>query len=745
MVSNPRPMRRFIAATMVITVIIFVVLAIVWVAILKKQTTIPIPPGFTQAGFGMRCSDIPATVLSGNPEEYTPQECESGLVCVKRQTGDVYGTCLKGLGVQCVNLLECVPQANYCVGVCSTTQSGGVGQYCSTTTPCSSPDLECVKAQPTDPVGVCKITSETTTPCIFDDQCVDGYCVGGLCKTKAINGQECGSNRDCASGYCDTISGGGYCQNVGVSTGTTGAACRIFESLEPQCDTGLICTTDFKTATQYIYGTCERPVVLWPDIPCDETTACIPPTICFGGKCVLPRIGTTLKINACDAETTGVCAGGFTCISGTCNPNSGSPAMTGQYGIAEWIPGVSGSGSIGHWQRIPITGPIATPTVTAELTSLEYATGKLYMYFRTPSSFTFATSGSNWSSTITPDMTIYNVKTGGVTSFTPQVTYTFTGVTTQPINIGSGVRLIKTSFDLGGTVSFHFMVNGQVVNDSGPVDRYRVVILPIPDDWFTTTPTTNVAVVNPTQFQIGGSLAVIPFYPHPTDAFTNFLPVDMVCNSQFIADGAIIAVKDSYGASFIYEFGQSGTPKVSELNQLINGEPTVYSGVYLLSLNQISPNTATPPTTITPPFIGLVAPYNFNRYGTNLNSGILILNGSIRLIVDANLIDETIVPDTPYFQTPIDVSEFPGQVSSFKVSYNPGAVISQLNIAYTWIYSGVTYVRYVSSGEDRILPGFFSSTSLTTMSIQYINPSSVHDASSLTTRRIPAALTLLAP
>ena len=89
MVSNPKPMRTFIAMVVIIAVIIFTILAIIWVTILKRQTAIPLPPGFTKSGLGMRCTDL-SSIVSGNPEAYTPQQCDTGLVCVKHQSTDTF-------------------------------------------------------------------------------------------------------------------------------------------------------------------------------------------------------------------------------------------------------------------------------------------------------------------------------------------------------------------------------------------------------------------------------------------------------------------------------------------------------------------------------------------------------------------------------------------------------------------------------------------------------------------------------
>lgn len=329
-------------------IVVFLVLGVLmyyWVVILRTEPDTGPAPQYTLAGYGMRC--LPGG-SEPSPIQYNPQPCDVGLTCVV-QPGSAFGYCKKSLGAACSSILECVPDAKYCTGYCSTSTVGGLNQACVSGS-CNDESLRCVE-QPTLPPEVCKV-AEFASGCYQSSDCADGRCQlsgtgPGTCFPQYNNGYPCNGDLDCRSGCCSpsssiatypsnpstypsTLNGGvggggeasGFCQDVlegdiCVANGVQGATCYYPGQGVPGCNAGLVCGLEMPIADAY--GMCSIAQEKWPSgVVCSVDAGCLPPTICWRGACIYPQTDSYYLVNECGVGTSHLCTGGYSCISGSC-------------------------------------------------------------------------------------------------------------------------------------------------------------------------------------------------------------------------------------------------------------------------------------------------------------------------------------------------------------------------------------------------------------------------------------------
>lgn len=354
----------------IIVIIIFIVsfvLILSWSIIIKEPPRFGTTTQLTTVGYGMRCTENPPKEQSTNPEEYIPGRCDEGLTCVFFFPDDEVGTCRKSIGSECNSIVECVPEAKYCFdGICSLTSFGGVNQL----PPCLVPLVNVN--------GVCKIAEGGS--CTSSNQCSTNHCVAvnpnipnvRVCTEPKLNGETCALNQDCLSNFCDLSSGTGICQQPGQQTGLIGATCIYYQAEQQStaCEDSANCRVDLSTNNTN-FGTCELTVYSWPSNTMSTTecefSACIPPSICFAGRCRFP----TDPLSCAFGTSSGECIDGYTC------PNNTRCILDIQNGwqLREWVRSINSQ--MGYWRSI-ISLP--EPGARSTLTTLNMSTGLMIIY-----------------------------------------------------------------------------------------------------------------------------------------------------------------------------------------------------------------------------------------------------------------------------------------------------------------------------------------------------------------------------
>lgn len=363
----------------VIVVVTMIGIAIVWSIVLGSKPEVPTPPGFTQAGYDMRCIVGDAPPTSGNvPSIYTPQPCGVGLTCVQYNNseqapiGQTWGVCKKSIGEPCITVTECVPSALVCATVCSRSQMGGLNQV----GPCDDATLA------VNDKGICKMVIGTPG-CSISSDCLSGSCDTSkdinVCAPQNVNGHPCIDTYDCISGNCNTTAQGSFCQQAGLITGAIGSACSYHKMALPDCDGGLSCYVDLfpegsPPMSSTFYGVCSKMVDSWPGSGCSADASCAPPTICWNGSCVMPRTASALITNSCavpdatfDNSTSGVCASGYKCSSEyMCIPDGTSkvPYVCNTWSLVKWV--VQPDTIVGSWVAVAdLSAPISSMSALA--------------------------------------------------------------------------------------------------------------------------------------------------------------------------------------------------------------------------------------------------------------------------------------------------------------------------------------------------------------------------------------------
>lgn len=171
-------------------------------------------------------------------------DCAPGLSCLRAQVGDAQGTCgtptlgqagapcnrVEDIGKFCVAGLSCYKDGNGTY-LCQPTRKPG--EVCTTSEACLAP-ATCVRAQVTDPSGLCRQLSGTGGDCSLDPGLGTGcqltlscYTFEAMmapsCQPLPENGQRCAPMQlDCLTGVCDTRQNPPRCS----AKTPTGLACR---------------------------------------------------------------------------------------------------------------------------------------------------------------------------------------------------------------------------------------------------------------------------------------------------------------------------------------------------------------------------------------------------------------------------------------------------------------------------------------------------------------------------------------
>ena len=489
----------YIAIT-IAAVVVALVLALVWTVIVKAPPSIAAAPVFTEAGYGMRCTDTPTP--SGNiPSQFVPQPCGPRLVCIKTSPTAEWGFCKRAIGAPCSTVVECEPAAQVCINVCGRGTSGGLNQPCSRSVPCDEKQgLECSAN------SVCKYRNGAAG-CIDSTDCLQGSCqamtslspdqsviTGGLtapfgpakvCVPRYPNGHACTQAYDCISNYCDistsvdvvtepngtAFGSSGFCQNPGQRSGTSGAACLYFQNGQPACPAETVCFAPIEA--EHTYGVCVAAPSIWSGAPCSINSGCLPPTVCFHGQCVMPRTNTQLLTNSCAAgNSTGLCTRGYTCMSDVCTPT------------ADFVPDASGTvWSLLQWNRTSPVGLDGTPSSpTAGNWSAVIRNVPAPVGFNTLSVYTLPTGKS---------LAVYQAADG----------FYLLNPTPSRLNITGTMPFVVNAvrFTPGGQVGVLYSWT------TGGTTRSQVSIQPIPESWVTgrSPEQSDISITNFTGYPTG--------------------------------------------------------------------------------------------------------------------------------------------------------------------------------------------------------------------------------------------------
>ena len=233
-------------------------------------------------------------------------DCDNGLICE--------GRCVRPLAGPCNTIYDCTKNATSCTGFCEASGNGEFGEPC----PCKD-GYQCATDPSNSSRKIClKIPG---SPCNATSECATQSCIGAVgdpyktCQDPLTNGQTCTFNENCASSNCSL----GYCQPLGVTTGTITATCGINPTTEaPLCNSGLRCGDD---------ATC-KPQIRDFNEPCDINNPCKLPFVCTAfdysgvpqnGICSYPPRWLAGDLpNKC---VDGACPDGYTCDgNGNCIP-----------------------------------------------------------------------------------------------------------------------------------------------------------------------------------------------------------------------------------------------------------------------------------------------------------------------------------------------------------------------------------------------------------------------------------------
>lgn len=270
-----------------------VVGVVIWLVWRQSRNTPPVTTVTRRVDFGSVCDGVTAV-------------CRSGLTCSRASPQDQQGICLRPLGAACNALSECVEEATVCNGVCSQLVTGGLNEAC----PCTEPRTQSVIID-----GLCFCKGQNGHVCTVDSDCANGRCQGGVCVPLQQLGQAC------RPGQCDEglSCSSGFCQPVGIATGTQGAYCEVEQPWPPQLgQTKPGCVESLSCLNQMCV-----PVTNQLGGLCAETQACQPPYVCLDRQCQYPD-----NPNRCDQTNT--CIAGYSCTDGICLADSGQACQDDQ-------------------------------------------------------------------------------------------------------------------------------------------------------------------------------------------------------------------------------------------------------------------------------------------------------------------------------------------------------------------------------------------------------------------------------
>jgi hypothetical protein len=459
----------FIYTVLAIIIVVVVFGAIMWSLSLQTVPTYSPAPQYTTAGFGGRCSNTPPPQGQNTPEQYKPQICSTGLVCVNN-------FCYKDLGTQCNSLLECIPGTLVCNGHCSNNNKNALNGVCINNNDCD-PNFTCSNL-------LCK--RSTGSSCTVSSDCIDNnFCNNLICETSSFPGQRCdiiAGQNTCTIGHTCSESGGNginFCQ-PNVATGSVGAYCYIWNQPDttavldgnykyitlggqlvtvPSCDNKSVCNIVRDANGRAIntplpnYGTCSL-TGNWNG-QCDINFGCQNPQVCVQNKCTFPVEEGPLKFPlSCDSNhSTGICLNNYTCSADNheClgKENNNIPVTAGtqcefghissrrnivfQYFQTNILP-TTDRLNTSSWQNTGIAFPIELDGISSEniyFTSFEEKNNNILVLLH---NFT----SSNFFICNTTGFIKYTVSSNIVGAFTANITYNGT-ITPTP----SGVNLIN--------------------------------------------------------------------------------------------------------------------------------------------------------------------------------------------------------------------------------------------------------------------------------------------------------------
>jgi hypothetical protein len=302
----------FIGVIIFTLVFLFIVVVIIALSISEKQNITP-NTNYETGVFLSPC---------GNNSSV----CNTGLEC----DGSSF-TCKLGEGLPCTDFTDCIAGL-ICSGVCATGATGNLNDLC----PCTS-QYRC-KAQLSGP-STCKGVSGTI--CSSDSDCYSDLCTeNNTCASGKPNSFPCLNDDECSSKNCSKLDiSTGYCQPLGVKTGTLGAACSQGDNkicinppgkLGAECissdpDNALICqcSTDPNTpgvcvtAIQGILSSCNINSACTSDLYCADERALVCNSGSTGCSCIFQYQNPNQLKNVTK------CINGMTLINDTCKNNSG--------------------------------------------------------------------------------------------------------------------------------------------------------------------------------------------------------------------------------------------------------------------------------------------------------------------------------------------------------------------------------------------------------------------------------------
>jgi hypothetical protein len=324
-----------------IMLVITIVLVVMWSLSIQTVPTYAPAPQYTQAGYGTRCSMTTPPTGQNSPDQFPPQTCEEGLVCISA-TNTSTGFCFKDIGTACTSILECVPQAIVCNGYCSSTAKFGLGITCSFTSECDTglicdPSLSVCLGN----VGyTCSSSADCSSRTYCDTTCQLLAAPGQVC-TFIDNEATCDSGYDCSTSNPDPsvptiIVYPHFCQPSGISTGTLSALCFLWSEAgaPPVTDGGFyenvsdgsggfaqvpICAPNTQcnivrdgdgipiSAPIIGFGLCSS-IGNWGG-SCSTTNGCQTPQVCVESVCQFPieQSGLNAPLSCDMVHTTGVC------------------------------------------------------------------------------------------------------------------------------------------------------------------------------------------------------------------------------------------------------------------------------------------------------------------------------------------------------------------------------------------------------------------------------------------------------
>lgn len=284
--TNDLPINLLLIALCVIAVVSI----IIWIYLFRKAEKFELPSQqqFTYTGIGMACSEL--------------VKCQEGFSCQNTVIGNV---CVAEIGTTCTELRECINTATICNGRC-INQTGGLGDLCSNTAPCSNPYV--CELDPYSYSRRCLIPQgsggcQSFYDCVPGSSCENNVCVAGKGPLDPCdNSLECGGSQSCIDGFCQP--------GDILTTGSVGSYCTLGSAITG-CRFPFVCTESQLYNLPTGIGYCTNQIALLGE-ECTRFVGCLDVGVCsLSGTCTTPN-----PINIC--VNSNQCSGGFVCMNGTC-------------------------------------------------------------------------------------------------------------------------------------------------------------------------------------------------------------------------------------------------------------------------------------------------------------------------------------------------------------------------------------------------------------------------------------------